>query len=69
MITVEIRLPDGASIEIELVHLDELVRRGLPNIQGSILYWEGIGNQAAADAMRRIRDDGERLRLFFGTRL
>ena len=61
----EIRLPSGQLVRIDIAHLDELIRRGSRDVQGSILYWEGEGNnRKAADAMRRIRDDGGRLRNF-----
>ena len=61
----EIRLPSGQFEYIDIEHLDELIRRGSRDVKGSILYWEGEGNnRKAADAMRRIRDDGGRLRNF-----
>jgi len=59
---VEIRLPNGTSAEIEIVHLDELLRRGIRDTQGTVLYWQGEGNPEAADAMRSVKTDGERIR-------
>ena len=62
---VEIRLPSGKFVYVAIEHLDELIRRGARDSQGSVLYWEGEGNnRKAADAMRRVRDDGEKLRTF-----
>ena len=62
---IDICLPDGSKVQIEIVHLDELLRRGIRDAHGSVLYWEGEGNNhEVANAMRKIRDDGERIRLF-----
>jgi len=61
---VDIRLPDGTSIPIEIVHLDELLRRGIRDAHGSVLYWEGEHNDEAASAMRQVRTDGEKVRDF-----
>ena len=62
---VDVTLPNGEKAQIEIVHLDELLRRGIRDAQGSVLYWEGEGNnRAAADAMRAVRTDGEKVRTF-----
>ena len=61
---VEIRLPTGDTIEIEIVHLDELLRRGARDVQGTVLYWEGENDRKAADAMRKVKTDGEKVRAF-----
>ena len=62
---VDICLPNGSKVQIEIVHLDELLRRGIRDAHGSVLYWEGEGDShEAADAMRKVRTDGEKVRAF-----
>jgi len=61
---IDICLPDGSKVQIEIVHLNELLRRGIRDVHGSILYWEGENNHKAADAMRKVRTDGEKVRAF-----
>jgi len=61
---VDVTLPNGEKTQIELVHLNELLRRGIRDAQGSVLYWEGENNHTAADAMRAVRTDGEKVREF-----
>ena len=61
---VDITLPDGSTMQIEIVHLDELLRRGIRDAHGTVLHWEGENNHVAADAMRAVRTDGEKVREF-----
>jgi len=61
---IDICLPDGSKVQIEIVHLDELLRRGIRDTQGSILYWERKDNHVIADAMRKIGTNGEKVRAF-----
>ena len=61
---VEIVLPDGSKVKIEIIHLDELLRRGIRDAQVSVLHWESENHHEAADAMRKVKTGGEMVRAF-----